>query len=88
MGTVTLRNPLLQKQLEKNELWCAAQGMHVLRADAAQTAIEALQASVNRLSQIYRQGVRAMAEDGWTHKEIGRELGISRGRVNQIIQHG
>jgi DNA-directed RNA polymerase specialized sigma24 family protein len=82
---MTLRHPLVRKQLHKLEGWCAGQTMHVLVADAAATAIEDLQASVIRLSEIRAAGVRAMAEDGWSHREIANELRISRARVDQII---
>lgn len=76
----------MKGQLEKLIEWCENQPMHVLVADAAGTAILDLQDAIVELRNVRAAGIRAMAEDGWTHREIAKELGISRARVEQIIR--
>lgn len=84
-GEAMLRNPRLAGQMERLKEFCTKQPMHVLVADAAGTAMLDLQRAIGELADIRAAAIREMAEDGWTHREIAKELGISRARVEQII---
>jgi hypothetical protein len=81
-----LKHPHLQEWMAELVGWCSAQELEVLRADAAQTAIKDLQKLVIVLSEIRRGAVRGMAEYGYSQAEIAKELGLSRARIDQILE--
>lgn len=80
-----IENKRLPKQMDALKAWCKSQPMHVLEAEAAATSIKVLQDAIVGLSEIRAAGIRAMAEDGWSHRDISKELRVSRARVDQII---
>lgn len=83
---MTLKHPTLEAQLEELTHWCMSQDGDILIADAAQTSLLALQRAVKELSGIRRASVRALAAQGFTHREIATELSLSHGRIDQIIK--
>jgi len=58
---------------------------YVDQARDASDAIIELQRAEHRLAAIKTAGIRALFEQGWTVKDIGEEVGVSRARIHQII---
>lgn len=83
---MTIKHPTLEQQLATLAHWCQTQENPILVADAAQTSLLALQGAVKELSAIRRSAVRALAAEGFTHREIADELSLSHGRIDQIIK--
>jgi len=83
---VTLNHPTLKGQLDGLIDWCQNQGYDFLIADAAQTSMLELQAAITRLSWLRKSAVRRLAEAGYTHREMANELGLSHGRIDQILK--
>ena len=81
-----LKHPHLDDWLDQLERWVDGQEMDVLKADAAQTAILTIQEAIVRLSEQRRAAVRGMASQGYSQREIARELNVSRARIDQILK--
>lgn len=64
----------------------AEQGDATQRAKDVGTALQALPELQHWLREIRQVAVQEMREDGLSHAEVGRELGLSRARAQQIAE--
>jgi DNA-directed RNA polymerase specialized sigma subunit len=64
----------------------AEQGDPVQRAKAVSTALQAIPELQHWLREIRQGAVQEMREDGLSHAEVGKELGVSRARAQQIAE--
>jgi hypothetical protein len=58
------------------------------RARAATQRLDVLGVEVSELSRIRREALETMASGGMTHAEIARKIGVTRGRIGQLIKSG
>jgi DNA-directed RNA polymerase specialized sigma subunit len=64
----------------------AEQGDPVQRAKDVSTALQAIPELQHWLREIRQYAVREMRGDGMSHAEVGKELGVSRARAQQIAE--
>lgn len=64
----------------------AEQGNPTDRAKAVGDALQAIPELQHWLREIRQGAVQEMREDGMSHAEVGKELGLSRARAQQIAE--
>lgn len=64
----------------------AEQGDATQRAKDVGTALQAIPELQHWLREIRQVAVQEMRENGLSHAEVGRELGLSRARAQQIAE--
>lgn len=64
----------------------AEQGDPTQRAKAVGAALQAIPELQHWLREIRQGAVREMRDEGKSHAEVGKELGLSRARAQQIAE--
>lgn len=82
---MTLRNTQFHEELEMMVGWAKTQPTPELRADASITAMKDLRSAELMLSRIRVQALREMVETGWSYQDIAAQFGITRQRVEQLV---
>ncbi len=84
---MTYRHPEHQRQLDDMLAWVQSAETPELQADAAQTLMTAVYALYQALAVERRAGFRALRGSGLTHAELAEMFGVSRARVDQVLNY-
>src|SRR4051812_49319685 len=63
----------------------AAETDPIKRARRATALISELQDDVARISDIRREAIEELGVHGWTQSRVAKELGMTRGRLSQLL---
>ena len=78
--------PSLPKALQELVDQLSGESDHLIRAKRSTELLEELQNAIAATKIIRQKSIKALDKSGMTYEEIGTQLGITKGRVYQIIE--
>lgn len=82
---MALRHPEFTEALERMVEWADSQETPLLKGDAAGTAVKDLREAMFALAKIRVSAMRELSAAGWTYADLAKEFGISKQRVDQLV---
>lgn len=83
-----LHHPKLHEWLRGVEAWVRGQETQLAQLTAVSTTLRTMEESETVLREMRTGYIRQLHAKGFTHSQLAEITGLTRGRINQIINRG